>query len=81
MEFKISRRDMLKMVGGAVAAYSLGSFAETPSCMAAENKSGISYNGEKIPVMYEADICVVGGGPSGVASAVTAGRKGSSVLL
>lgn len=81
MEFKISRRDMLKMVGGAVAAYSLGSLAETPAVTAAENKCGIRYNGNTIPVLYATDICVVGGGPSGVASAVTAGKNGASVLL
>ena len=58
MEFKISRRDMLKMVGGAVAAYSLGSLAETPAVTAAENKCGIRYNGNTIPVLYATDICV-----------------------
>lgn len=51
VEFKISRRDMLKMVGGAVAAYSLGSLAETPAATAAENKCGIRYNGNTIPVL------------------------------
>lgn len=34
-----------------------------------------------IEVKYEADICVVGGGPSGVAAAVSAARSGAKVCL
>jgi hypothetical protein len=35
----------------------------------------------EIPVKYEAQVCVVGGGPAGVAAAVTAARAGADVFL
>lgn len=81
MEFKLSRREMLKIAGGAAAVYSLGSLWNPLSGTAAIHETGISYNGREIPVLYEAEVCVVGGGPAGVASAVAAGQKGSKVLL
>ena len=36
---------------------------------------------QRIPVRYEADVCVVGAGPAGCAAAVTAARSGAEVLL
>ena len=36
---------------------------------------------KEIPVKYTADICVIGGGPSGVAAAVTAAWQGADVFL
>ncbi len=36
---------------------------------------------EEIPVAYEVDVCVVGGGPAGTAAALQAARRGASVLL
>lgn len=35
----------------------------------------------KIPLKYDVDICVAGGGPAGVAAAVTAARQGASVFI
>jgi len=35
----------------------------------------------EIPVKHEVDVCVAGGGPAGVATAVTAARQGCSVYL
>ncbi len=34
-----------------------------------------------IPVKYTADVCVIGGGPTGVAAAIAAARQGASVFL
>ena len=36
---------------------------------------------KELPIRYDVDILVVGGGPSGVAAAVTAARKGKRVLI
>lgn len=36
---------------------------------------------ENVPISYQVDVLVVGGGPAGVAAAVQAGRQGCSVLL
>jgi hypothetical protein len=35
----------------------------------------------QVPVRHEVDICVIGGGPAGVAAAVTAARQGATVFL
>lgn len=40
----------------------------------------ISFN-EKLKVAYDVDICIIGGGPAGVAAAFQAARKDLSVLL
>lgn len=36
---------------------------------------------KSIPVRYEAEVCIAGGGPAGVAAAVTAAEAGADVLL
>ncbi len=36
---------------------------------------------KKIDIRYDVDICVVGGGPAGIAAGVTAARNGSKVLI
>jgi ribulose 1,5-bisphosphate synthetase/thiazole synthase len=53
-----------------------------------ENISGIGANPEtitepqqQIPVIAETDVLVVGGGPAGVAAAISASRAGSSTIL
>ena len=35
----------------------------------------------ELPVKYTADVCVIGGGPTGVAAAIAAARQGASVFL
>lgn len=38
-------------------------------------------SGEAIPVAYETDVLVVGGGPAGVGAALAAAREGASVMI
>ena len=51
---------------------------------AAEKKSSagtIKYAGKDIPILYNVDVCVCGGGPSGTAAAICAARKGVKTVL
>ena len=41
----------------------------------------IKYAGKNIPVLYDVDVCVCGGGPSGTAAAISAARNGAKVVL
>ncbi len=36
---------------------------------------------KEIPVKYTADVCAVGGGPSGIAAAIAAARQGVDIIL
>ncbi len=60
----------------------LGTAAISSSALAAENAEGkeISFS-QKIPVKYEVDVFVAGGGPAGISSAVTAANSGAKVFL
>ena len=82
MKFKISRRNFLKMAGVATTGIML---SNVPHKSVAHAKAAVtgscSYGGRDIPLLYEADVCVLGGGPSGVAAAVSAGKKGAEALL
>ena len=37
--------------------------------------------GKELPVSYEVDVLVCGGGPSGIAAAVSAAKNGAEVML
>ena len=39
------------------------------------------FSGEGLPVLYETDVCVVGGGAAGTAAAINAARRGVKVVL
>lgn len=41
----------------------------------------LQYAGKNIPVLFQADCCVIGGGTSGTAAAITAARRGLKVLV
>lgn len=79
----ISRRDFFKIAGLTTAGVMLSGNIETPKVEAAEKVSGknIKYAGKNIPVLYDVDICVCGGGPSGTAAAISAARNGAKVVL
>ena len=79
----ISRRDFFKIAGLTTAGVMLSGNIETPKVEAAQKISGknIKYAGKNIPVLYDVDICVCGGGPAGTAAAINAARKGAKVVL
>ncbi|MBR1553659.1 MAG: FAD-dependent oxidoreductase [Schwartzia sp.] len=41
----------------------------------------VKYAGRKIPVLYDMDVCVIGGGPAGTAAAINAARNGALTVL
>ncbi|MBO6292484.1 MAG: FAD-dependent oxidoreductase [Selenomonas sp.] len=41
----------------------------------------VRYADQDIPLLYSADVCVAGGGPSGTAAAINAARKGARTVL
>lgn len=74
----------MKLAGLTTAGALLsGGGGDLPEVEAAEKVSGdtIKYAGKKIPVLYDVDVCVCGGGPSGTAAAINAARKGAKVVL
>ena len=73
----ISRRDFMKLMGVGTMGMLVGT--EAHSGEAAAGQMGMS--GEGLPVLFAADVCVVGGGAAGTAAAVTAARRGSKVVL
>ena len=79
----ISRRDFFKIAGLTTAGALIGGNGKTPKVEAAEKVSGknIKYAGKNIPVLYNVDICVCGGGPSGTAAAISAARNDAKVVL
>lgn len=84
----MDRRDFIK-VSFAGAALSVSGCASQMSCeQSVERKSvRLEANGwlkrpaREIPVIAESDVVVLGGGPAGVAAAVSAARMGAKVIV
>ena len=86
MRERVNRRDWMKTTGLAAGAMVAGamkaSAAETkreasPQPLA---KSSVMFQ-RNIPVRYEVDVFVAGGGPAGTAAAVAARSQGATVYL
>ena len=84
MYIPISRRDFVKLTGavtvGALAGPGIFSSAEAASPMAAADGK-VAYGGHEIPLLYQAECCVIGGGPAGTAAAVNAAKNGARTVL
>jgi hypothetical protein len=74
-----NRRDFIK---GSVAATALAGLASVEqSCSGAEMPRGEVLFDRRIPIRHDVDVFMAGGGPSGVAAAVSAARQGARVFL
>ncbi len=76
----MNRREMLltAAAGGVGAAFAGPVAAQTTP--EAENETEIAWS-RKVPVRWEADVAVIGGGMAGVGAAAAAARSGARVLL
>ena len=74
----ISRRDFVKITGIAAAGLALEG-SNLPQ-VAAQGAKG-TLEADNIPVLYDVDVCVAGGGPSGTAAAISAAKKGAKTVL
>ena len=79
----ISRRDFFKIAGLTTAGAVLSNAINIEKAEAANINSDekIKYAGKNIRVLYDVDVCVCGGGPSGTAAAISAARNGAKVVL
>lgn len=83
----MDRRDFLRVSACASAAASVGAVPGVASESARVSPTPLKSSGtvrepaRKIPVVDSADVVVLGGGPSGVAAAVSAARQGAGVIL
>lgn len=75
---RFSRRAWMKATGLLAAA--LASRHSKADGTAAPNKGEVAFL-RKLPVKYEVDVFVAGGGPAGTAAAVAAQSQGASVFL
>ena len=87
----MDRRDFLKtsavltaagLAAGAPGANAKSEEKQDPRITSRlKAKCWVKEPARKIPLVAEADVVIIGGGPAGVAAAVSAARQGASVLL
>ncbi|MBQ7516479.1 MAG: FAD-dependent oxidoreductase [Schwartzia sp.] len=79
----ITRRAFMKMAAAAAGSLAAAPLLPTAAAGPMSGNTGdtISYAGKDIPVLFRADCCVVGGGPSGTAAAVSAAQSGLATVL
>ena len=80
MLLPISRRDFFKLAGAA-AVGTLLSDRIKPSRAQAASGSTIRYADRDVPLLFDADVCVCGGGPAGAAAAINAAKNGAATVL
>ena len=76
----LSRRSFMKLMGAAAAGTLLGSSMETGQAVASST-TAMNFTEAELPVIFNVDVCVVGGGSAGTAAAISAARKGAKVVL
>jgi len=78
-DMKLKRRDFIRLTGASAAG--IAAFGRCGSSSAAEKPSAPSAYSKALETAYDVDVFVAGGGPSGVAAAVSAARSGAKVFL
>ena len=69
----ISRRSFMKLAGLAAVGTLLGVGADDRKAeAAAPSTSSVDFSGADLPVLFNADVCVVGGGAAGTAAGIAA---------
>ena len=82
LSIPISRRSFMKLAGLAAVGTLLGVGADDRKAeAAAPSTSSVDFSGADLPVLFNADVCVVGGGAAGTAAAISAAQKGANVVL
>ncbi len=78
----MSRRSFMKLAGVAVTGAVLGGAIPKAEAEAAQSSmTKVDFGAAELPVLFAADVCVVGGGSAGTAAAVMAGRRGAKTVL
>ncbi len=78
----ITRRSFMKLMGLAAAGTVLGVKEDASKAEAASPMMpAMDFDNVEIPVLFDVDVCVVGGGAAGTAAAVSAARRGAKVVL
>ena len=83
MYIPISRRDFVQLTGALTVGAMAGGFLSAAEAAAGLGSSDgkLQYAGRDVPLLYGADCCVIGGGPSGTAAAINAARHGAKTAL
>ena len=77
----ISRRDFMKIAGLAGIGTILSNVNNESQKVEAATENFTTFEAGKIPILIEADVCVVGGGPSGTAAAINSAKNGLKTVL
>lgn len=72
----ISRRDFMKLAAVSAAGLAINGENKAEGAI-----SSLKFNGKELKTLYDVDVCVVGGGPSGAAAAINAAKNGAKTLL
>jgi hypothetical protein len=83
----MKRRKFLSTLAATTGAALIGSCQNNTDQSQKQQEKRLNSNGtifepgREIPIMAKTDVLVIGGGPAGVAAAVSAGRAGADVIL
>ncbi len=78
----MTRRSFMKLAGLAAAGTLLGTGAGGGKAeAAAPPPPEVDFSEMDLPVLFNVDVCVVGGGSAGTAAAINAGRRGAKTVL